>query len=97
MIHHLSTVVFALQQCLDFTFCAAFPPSLRDSKPVYRVCIPTTPHVSMPRSLGRGPHGRAYLSDGVTDMTVWCSMLVPVLESQNALSLHLPAYLTVAG
>ena len=40
MIHHLSTAVFALQQCSDFTLCAAFPPSLHDSKAMYRLCVP---------------------------------------------------------
>ena len=38
-IHHLSTALFALQQCLDFTLRAAFPPSLHDSKAMYGVCI----------------------------------------------------------
>ena len=57
MIHHLSTAVFALQQCLQFTLRAAFPPSLHDSKAMYRVCTPTAPRFPRVRVAvpGQGP------------------------------------------
>jgi hypothetical protein len=39
MIHHLSTAMSALQQCLEYQPVTAFPPSQHDSKTVYRECI----------------------------------------------------------
>ena len=45
IIHHLSTAMFALQQCLVFRPVAAFPPSQHDIKTMYRFHAPTAPGI----------------------------------------------------
>ena len=49
MIHHLSTALSALQQCLVFPPRAAFPPSQHDTKTVYSLsCAYRTLQPRMP-------------------------------------------------